>query len=314
MINQKICNGTSFFMVLIFLGNESESSGNILVILNGEKWNMKNMVLRFFEGILIGLGAVLPGISGGVLCVVFGIYAPIMLLLSHPQQALRRYAGVLIPVILGAAAGFLGVSKLLGYLLSAYPNPSVCVFVGLIIGMLPTLFREAGRNKQTESGVKRTEMLSLILCFFGMLFLLLGLSQLSVSITPSYPWYVFCGFCMALSVIAPGMSFSTLLMPLGLYTPLVTGIGNLDVHVLFPAGIGAVLTVILLANAITILMERYYGVVFHGIIGIVIAATLVIIPFQSFTESVSASLINLMCMAAGIVVAFLLDRMNRCAE
>ena len=301
-------------MVLIFLGNESESSGNILVILDGEKWNMKNMVLRFLEGILIGLGAVLPGISGGVLCVVFGIYAPIMLLLSHPRQALHRYAGVLIPVILGAATGFLGVSKLLGYLLSAYPNPSVCVFVGLIIGMLPSLFREAGRNKQTESGVKRTEMLSLILCFFGMLFLLLGLSHLSVSITPGYPWYVFCGFCMALSVIAPGMSFSTLLMPLGLYTPLVTGIGNLDVHVLFPAGIGAVLTEILLANAIIILMERHYGVVFHGIIGIVIAATLVIIPFQSFTESVSASLINLMCMAAGIVVAFLLDRMNRCVE
>lgn len=275
---------------------------------------MKNMVFRFLEGILIGLGAVLPGISGGVLCVVFGIYAPVMILLSHPTQAIRQYKSVLIPVILGAFAGFLGVSKLLGYLLSAYPEPSVCVFVGLITGMLPSLFREAGRNKQTSSGVQHAEMISFILCFFGMLFLLLGLKHLSVSITPSYSWYVFCGFCMTLSVIAPGMSFSTLLMPLGLYTPLVAGIGNLDAQVLFPAGVGAVLTVILLANAITILMERHYGVVFHGIIGIVIAATLVIVPFQSFTESVSACLMNLMCIAAGIVAALLLDRLNKTVE
>ena len=57
--------------------------------------------------------------------------------------------------------------------------------------------------------------------FAVVLALLLSLNVLSVTIAPSFGWYLFCGFCMALSIIAPGMSFSTLLMPLGLYTPLV---------------------------------------------------------------------------------------------
>ena len=106
------------------------------------------------------------------------------------------------------------------------------------------------------------------------------------------------------------MSFSTLLMPLGLYTPLVEGIGNLDFSVLIPAGIGALITVILLAKAIDTLMNRHYSIVFHGIIGIVIAATIVIIPFKSFTVGIKEAVINIVCIAAGIIIALVLDKFN----
>ena len=67
-------------------------------------------------------------------------------------------------------------------------------------------------------------------CHGGYLRPLGTLNVASVTITPNFGWYLFCGFCLALSVIAPGMSFSTLLMPLGLYTPFVDGIG----HMMFP--------------------------------------------------------------------------------
>ena len=131
---------------------------------------------------------------------------------------------------------------------------------------------------------------------------------------------------MALSIIAPGMSFSTLLMPLGLYQPFVDGVGSLDFGVLVPAGIGAVLTFILLAKLIAWLMDNHYSVMFHSIVGIVIAATLVIIPFDSFvignvlvneagtvTTAVTAASIavNAFCLIAGVAAALLLDRMNR---
>ena len=48
-------------------------------------------IIRVIQGILIGAGAILPGISGGVLCVVFGIYRPMMALLAHPKENLPRY-------------------------------------------------------------------------------------------------------------------------------------------------------------------------------------------------------------------------------
>lgn len=272
---------------------------------NKKRSGVGEIIMRLIHGSIIGLGAVLPGISGGVLCVVFGVYKPIMELLSHPFKAIKKYAKLLIPIVIGIGIGFLAISKLLGFLLNKYPDPSVCLFVGLIAGMLPSLFREAG-----EKGRSKGSFISLVICFVVVLALLLGLNAIHVTIVPNFGWYLFCGFCIALSVIAPGMSFSTLLMPLGLYTPLVEGIGNLDFSVLIPAGIGALITVILLAKAIDTLMNRHYSIVFHGIIGIVIAATIVIIPFKSFTVGIKEAVINIVCIAAGIIIALVLDKFN----
>ena len=264
------------------------------------------LVLRALQGMLIGVGAVLPGISGGVLCVVFGIYKPVMELLSSPVKKFKTHVPRLLPVIVGAALGFLGVAKVLAFFLEKYPDQSVCLFVGLIGGMLPSLFREAG-----EQGRTRGSWISLVAAFAVVLALLLSLNVLSVTIAPSFGWYLFCGFCMALSIIAPGMSFSTLLMPLGLYTPLVDGIGNLDFGVLVPAGIGALVTIVCLAKAINALFTHFYSCAFHAIVGIVIAATLVIIPFGSFTQGVGTAVANIVCLVVGVVAALALDKFNQ---
>lgn len=264
------------------------------------------LVLRVLQGMLIGVGAVLPGISGGVLCVVFGIYKPIMELLSSPIKKCKTHVPRLLPVIVGAVLGFLGVAKVLAFFLERYPDQSVCLFVGLIAGMLPSLFREAG-----EQGRTRGSWISLVVAFAVVLALLLSLNVLSVTIAPSFGWYLFCGFCMALSIIAPGMSFSTLLMPLGLYTPLVDGIGNLDFGVLVPAGVGALVTIVCLAKAINALFTHFYSCAFHAIVGIVIAATLVIIPFGSFTQGVGTAVANIVCLVVGVVAALALDKFNQ---
>ncbi len=266
-------------------------------------------LLRLIHGALIGLGAVLPGISGGVLCVVFGVYQTIMELLSHPFRTFKKNMRVLIPLMIGVVLGFLGIAKLLGFLLEKYPNPSVCLFVGLISGMLPSLFREAGLK-----GRNKSSWTALIIAFAVILTLLVSLEIISVQIATGFGAWIFCGFCLALSVIAPGMSFSTLLMPLGLYQPFVDGIGNLDFSVLIPAGIGAAVTVILFAKAVTWLIENHYSIVFHAIIGVVIAATLVIIPFASFTAGIGSFLINVICLVGGIAAALALDKFNQSVE
>ena len=239
------------------------------------------MDLRFLgkvlQGALIGLGAGLPGISGGVLSVVFGVYRPIMELLSDPVHKWRTHLPELFPYMIGSAAGFLGVANLLSYVLETYPEPSVCVFVGLIVGMLSLLFWLQNSQNTVEPG------------FFS---------------------FLFCGFAFALSVIAPGMSFSTILMPLGLYTPFVEGIGHVRPEVLLPGVAGCVVTFICLAKLVNRLFERQYALMFHGILGIVGAATVMTVPWGSFATSADAASRNLFCMAAGIVTAILLDFMN----
>ncbi len=263
-------------------------------------------VIKIVQGAFIGLGAVLPGISGGVLCVIFGIYKTIMEFLAEPFRNFKTHVPKLIPVMIGVAVGFLGIANVLSFFLEKYPDPSVCLFVGLIGGMLPSLFREAG-----EQGRNKASYVSLYVSMAVVFTLLVVLEVLSVKITPNFLWYLFCGFALALSVIAPGMSFSTLLMPLGLYEPFVAGIGHLDFSILVPGGIGALATVILFSKAVNALFTKHYSVAFHGIIGIVIAATIMIIPIAGFAGSVTAFFVNTVCLGVGIVAALGLDRFNQ---
>ena len=261
------------------------------------------IVLHMLQGALIGLGAVLPGISGGVLSVVFGIYKPIMELLSNPFRHFKTHVPNLLPYFTGAAIGFLGVANLLAFFLERYPEYSVCLFIGLITGMLPSLWNEAGLQGRTNGSI-----ISMITAMILVFTLLICLNAASVTITPNFIWYLFCGFCLSLSIIAPGMSFSTLLMPLGLYTPFVDGIGHLSPNVLFPSGIGALATIICLSKLINSLFENYYSLAFHAILGVVIAATIMIIPFESFFISINSCLTNIFFLASGIFIALLLDK------
>lgn len=261
------------------------------------------LIIKLLQGALIGLGSVLPGISGGVLSVVFGVYKPVMEFLADPARRAKTHLPRLLPYFAGAAIGFLGVANLLTYFLEKYPAPSICLFVGLIAGMLPSLWQEAGSKGRDKSSLLATGAAMLFVFTF-----LSFLNAASIAIAPGFLWYLFCGFALALSIIAPGMSFSALLMPLGLYAPFVDGIAHLNPSVLIPGALGCVLTILCLAKAVDSLLMKHYSLSFHAIFGFVTAATIMIIPFESFTYSTRACMINIFCLASGVFIATLLDR------
>ena len=109
---------------------------------------IKNGIMRIVQGIIIGAGAILPGISGGVLAVVFGIYRPAMELLTHPRRALQRYWRMLLAVGIGWAIGFLGGGSVILALFHQSETVATCLFIGLILGTLPDLWHEAGTASQ----------------------------------------------------------------------------------------------------------------------------------------------------------------------
>lgn len=266
------------------------------------------IVRRLAQGVLIGLGAVLPGVSGGVLCVIFGLYEPIMAFIAEPVRRFRSTARSLWPVLLGVVAGFLGVSRLLGALLTRYPEMSVCVFVGLIVGTLPSLVRQARAKGRSRAA------LAAPIAFAVIALLLATLRAVDAHLTPNAGGFLFGGVCLALSVIVPGLSFSTLLMPLGLYTPLLEGIGRFDLAVLLPAAAGAAVTAALLARVVERLLARHGAAMSYAVIGIVTAATLAMIPYGSFVASVSDAASNGLSLTAGVIVGLALDRFNSNVE
>lgn len=234
-------------------------------------------------GILIGAGAILPGLSGGVLCVAFGIYKPMMELLSHPKAALKKHIKMFIPVGIGFVAGFFLFSKIIVVLFETSQLYTTWLFIGLIIGTVPSLFKQAG--------IKGRNYLSWI--WFGVgfivMFLALGITASGIikNVEPNTLWYLFCGLLWGLSLIIPGMSSSSILISMGLYEPLNAGVANLDMGIILPWVLGIIATVALFARLVNFLLDRHYSVFFHLVLGIVLASTLLIIPLEGYGSAAS---------------------------
>ena len=263
---------------------------------------VKKFIVRVIQGAIIGAGAILPGISGGVLGVAFGIYQPMMAVLAKPFQNLKIYWRMFIPIFIGWAAGFLGLAGVIAKLLDINAAVIISLFVGLIIGTFPSLFREGAKQGRTKGmWIALAISTAALLAFFY----LLKTGQQS-AVTPSFGWYIFCGALWGISLIVPGMSSSSILLFLGLYQPMSAGIAALDVNVLFPFAIGIISTVVLLARFVNHLFEKHYGIAFYCVIGFVIASTIPIIPL-SFT-GVGEAALCVIAAAVGFAGSLLMDR------
>lgn len=262
----------------------------------------------FLCGVLIGAGAILPGVSGGVLAVVFDIYRPFMEVLTRPRRAVPKYWRMLIPLGLGWAAGFMGFAKGISAAIALSAAATTWLFIGLIAGTSPSLFREAGKEGRSASAWG-----SFLLCAAAVFAGLFYVSRVvRVQVEPSFWWYNFCGALWGMGVVIPGMTSSSVMMALGLYQPMLEGLARLDLLVLSAALPGMFLTIALLARLVTWFFRRHYAVAFHGILGFVMASTLVIIPTEYAGAGEMA--LSALCAAAGFVLAYFLARMDKREE
>lgn len=258
----------------------------------------KNALLRVAQGIIIGAGAILPGISGGVLAVVFGIYRPMMEVLTHPKRALARYLPMLLPVGIGWLIGFLGGGGGILALFNQSETVATCLFIGLILGTLPDLWREAGAQ-----GRSRGSYVSMLVSFALLFAILLGVQLGSFSEMPAnFGGFLFCGALWGLSFIIPGMTSSSILMAVGLLTPMIDGITRLDPAVLLPWLLGMGGVVALFARIVSRLFDRRYSLAYHAVLGIVLASTLIIVPLHYASGAELAW--GLGCGVLGAVLAY----------
>lgn len=252
------------------------------------------------QGMLVGTGAILPGISGGVLCVAFGIYEPMMALLAHPVKGFRTYYRLFIPFGIGGAIGFVLLANAVELLFDAAASVALMLFAGLIFGTVPDLMKTS-----QERGPKQSwSPLVLSLAAIYLLFQLLNQGS-GFSIEPNALWYVFCGLVWGLSLVIPGLSSSSLLIFMGLYQPMTAGIAALDFGVILPLVAGMLVTILLTARLVNWLFEQKYALMSRLVIGVMIASTLMILP-TSF-ESTAALVGSILCFIAGFALARWMD-------
>lgn len=255
------------------------------------------LAVWLLQGVLVGFGAILPGVSGGTLCVVFGMYRPIIEVLSNLKDGLKKNGPMLFIFLMGVGVGFVGLSGLAAWLLERDTAIVTCAFIGLILGTAPELWKDAGAQGRGKGSV-----LSLLLGFSAMLLVLVLLkTQLSLTVAPGTAGYLLCGVLWGLSFIVPGLSSSSLLLLFGLYQPMLKGISELDFRVLLPMGIGLAVCVLLLSKVVGAAYKKHFSAMSHGVLGIVLATAVMILPP---CESVADAGLYALAIVGGAAASF----------
>ena len=257
-------------------------------------------IMYAIQGAIVGVGAILPGVSGGVLCVAFGIYEPMMAMLTNPVKSFKTYYKMFVPFLIGWVLGFIFLAKGVEYLFGLSPTVALMLFFGLICGTLPELIKSSEKSEPESSWTPFVITLALAFLFFHVLE-----NGSSVTMAPNFGSFVLCGVLWGLSLIVPGMSSSTILIILGLFEPLTAGIGSLEFNVLLPFVIGIAGTTLLLARVVNMLYTKHYPIMSKIILGFVIASSLKILP-SSF-GGIGTLIVSIICFAGGFAVARYMD-------
>ncbi|AOF49306.1 membrane protein [Tetragenococcus halophilus] len=237
------------------------------------QFGTKDWILRFVKGMFIGSGFILPGVSGGALAAIFGIYERIIGFLAHITRNFKESVLFFLPVGLGGLTGIFILSFAVSFLLGSYASIILWFFVGCIVGTVPALWNEAGKK-----GRSKREIIILTISFIAAtIFLWKGASLFTEVPQNTWTWML-AGFLIALGVIVPGLSPSNFLIYMGMYKAMADGFKILDLSVIIPIGIGGIITALSLSKVIDYIFSKAYPQLFHFIMGVVFASTIMIIP------------------------------------
>ncbi len=274
-------------------------------------------IIRMVKGVIIGIGFILPGLSGGVLAVIFGLYDKILKFLANIKEDFIKNVLFFIPVGIGMAIGIFLFSVVVEKAFGKYAAIFICLFVGFVIGTFPSLYRTAGKQGRKTKDI--LIMLISALVLFGLM--MLGEKQL-MDVAPGILSWLGSGALISLGLIVPGMSPSNFLIYFGLYDKMASGIKDLDVSVIIPLIVGAVICVLLFAKLAAHLFRKYYSGMYHFILGMVIGSSVAIFPAIVFPalkpEVLSAAGLSiagavLLCIAmliAGTVASYLFSKVE----
>jgi len=229
---------------------------------------------------LIGIGAVAPGVSGGALAVIFGLYERITDAIADVFKDFRSNAIFFFPVALGGGIGVLAFSNIMEYLFLNYEVQVRYLFIGLMLGTLPTVFKEANRK-----GFRGIYILPCIIAFV-MTIMFMVLENRGINIIPEVGQGLLqlaaYGAIIGIGTIVPGISASFVLMYIGAYQIVLEGMARMDLAVMIPVGIGFLVSIVAFAKLVSLLFKRFYGYTYYAVLGFVTGSIITIFPGIAF--------------------------------
>ncbi len=242
---------------------------------------MKEKIILFIKGIVLGVAFIIPGVSGGTLAVLMGIYENLIEAVSNFYKGFKnfkKYFLYLLPIALGILFSVAICAKIIRIGLDKAPIITMLVFLGLIIGGIPKLFKEV-----KKPGVKE------IVCMLVGLLIVVVMTFVNKSASDAvltdmniggYIVLFLVGALASATMVVPGISGSFTLMLIGYYEPILTVINNItsftnlktNILIIIPFLMGAAVGVIVIAKIIEYLLNHHHDLTYYTIIGFVLSS------------------------------------------
>jgi putative membrane protein len=247
---------------------------------------LKDKFILALKGFCIGAADVVPGVSGGTMAFILGIYKSLLdairsfdkiwllaiIRLDVKTVIQRPHFGFLLPLVIGLFAAVLFFTRVipLPSLLNTHPEPIYGLFFGLIVGSILTLLPTA----------VKWDWATFVFLSFGTLIGWAVVNLIPVT-TPDATWFiVLSGFIGISAMLLPGISGSFILLILNKYETILNGISHFNFAIIIPFGLGVVLGLVIFSRFFDWLLEHFYRATLLSIIGILIGSLWRIWPFQ----------------------------------
>ncbi len=277
---------------------------------------MKENIMLILKGFALGIANVIPGVSGGTIAVILGIYEKLIDILSNLKTKLKENFKYLLFLAIGLILAIGLFSNAVTFCLKNYPFATILFFIGFIIGGMPPLLNKVKSKIDIKS----------VICFiiaFTVVMLMAFITpdtmnkSLDIINIKTLIILFLIGVLGAASMVLPGISGSFVLMLIGYYEPIMnsisefTKLNNLTHNILILAmfGLGVLFGIIFMAKLIKILLEKYEIPMYMGIIGFVIASAIsILVSVIGSSYGVLQIIIGVILMFIGIIASRMISK------
>jgi len=268
--------------------------------MHSAKGDTMKYLVNIFKGLAIGVATLVPGVSGGTMAIVLGIYDDLLHAVGSFFKDWKKHTIFLAQLGIGGLLGVLLLSRLLEDVIGRYPFVMGFFFIGVILGGVPVLYKKSMEGK--------SDIRNLIFLIIGFAIVLLLSAEPEATTTlatmegfKSVIFLFVAGLVIAVALVLPGISASFMLYVMGLYSVTLNAINTRNIPFLVPLAIGVGLGTLATTKAIEMLLQKYAAQSYMLILGFVLGSLKPVFPGIPKGYSAVASV-------AALVIGFLIIR------
>lgn len=277
-------------------------------------------VILILKGFLFGIANLIPGVSGGTMAVITGVYEDFLESINHFFQDFRRSVSFLLPYGVGIITAILLGSRLIAKCLEVAPIPTMSLFIGFIAGGVPVLYRPIQKNFQIKNICIFLGAVTLVL-----IFLFLPTADKSATDLQPYEYILLLasGFLASVAMVLPGISGMMIFMLFGYYQTLMNALSGLlkastlwhSLTILIPIAIGVLLGLFTACRIFSHLLKKYPKQSYFAILGFVIASMIcVFYKMLAYEFQIVQGIVGLIMVLLGFCITYYLGKLNQRKE